>query len=158
MGNSSSAYLMYGYSLGGDGEWEIEETDEYGEIDIDRVPWAAENEDGDCDIVEQAERRLLVATGFSETDWQVDGYKRKRAVAKLGVAIESYCSGDYPMYVLTNTVLTAHQGHVTAIDFVELAKKVADGGWDQKLAGALRVLGITPKQEAPKWLLCSYWG
>lgn len=32
------------------------------------------------------------------------------------------------------------------------------GGWDAKLARALEVLGITPKQEKPGWLLCAFYG
>jgi hypothetical protein len=29
---------------------------------------------------------------------------------------------------------------------------------DAKLASALRILGWTPVQDKPAWLLCSYWG
>lgn len=164
MGNSARAKLMYGYRLGGgDGEWEVNEVDEYGSLDTARFAWlpAADEDDEEDDFITEAEKHLLVTiAGFTETDWRVDGYfqREREAKARLGVAFESHCSGESPMYVLATTKISAEWGEVEAVDFAALTQQAVDERWDAKLATALRALGITPKQEQPGWLLCSYWG
>lgn len=162
MGTSTDAILAYGYNLGGDESgWEIAEVGEYGELDIERISWmdAADEDDEDVDFVACAKRRLLQSVGFTETDWNVEGYfDRKRAAEEsIGVEFDSYCSGEYPMYLLAGHVITVRRGYVEEIDFTALAAQVVDGGWDAKLAAAIQALGITPKQAKPAWLLCSYW-
>ena len=44
------------------------------------------------------------------------------------------------------------------VDFAALEQARTEGDWDAKLAHAIQALGVTPKQERPKWLLVSYWG
>ena len=67
MGTSTNAVLFYGYNLGGSDGWLIEEAGEYGEWDSD---WY-QPEDEDCEgVIEEAAKRLLAATGFTETDWR----------------------------------------------------------------------------------------
>lgn len=156
MGNSADGMLAYGYNLGGGDGWEIAETGEYGEPNVD---WF-DTEDDDADFVTVAEKRLLAAAGFTETDWQVDGYfaREREAKATLGIEFESYCSGDYPMWILATKVITVSWGEVAQIDFAALGRDVIKGDWDDKLRSTLAILGLTPKQESPRWLLCSYWG
>lgn len=159
MGNAASGILAYGFDLGSDeSEWLVEEVDEYGGLDVARFAWF--NQDDDDDFVTQAGDHLLAASGFTETDWESEGYFERERVAKdaVGVVFESHCSGDYPIYVLAAHVITVYQGHVKELNLAELAKDAAAGDWDRKLRGALQVLGLTPKQEKPAWLLCSYWG
>lgn len=154
MGVSTDGILAYGYNLGGDDSgWEVAQADEYGGLTLD---WL----DEDDDFAAEAEKRLLAAAGFTETDWQVDGYFAREKAAKegLGVKFESYCSGDYPLYVLAAKVITVSRGYVEHIDMTELVEAPNVHGWDDKLRGALEILGLTPKQESPRWLLCSYWG
>jgi hypothetical protein len=153
---SASGILAYGYNLGGGDGWEIAETGEYGELALD---WF-DPEDEDTDFVTEAEKRLLVAAGFTETDWRADGYfaREREAKAALGVRFESYCSGDYSQYALATKVITVSWGEVEQIDMVELVEAPNVHGWDDKLRAALETLGLTPKQESPRWLLCSYWG
>jgi hypothetical protein len=162
MGQSTNAVLAYGYDLGGDeGEWKIQETGEYDEIDADKVTWY--DDESDDGFREQAERRLLAEiAGFTET-WETrtddDYFKREReAEARLGIEFESYCSGDYPMYVLATKVITVHRGSSKVLDLPALMAEPAEHGWDDKLRAACEVLGITPKQERPGWVLVSYWG
>lgn len=153
MGQSTNGILAYGYNLGGgDGEWQVAEADEYGGLTVDWLD--PESEDG----VETAiEERMLASVGFTE-QWQpgIDGYfdRKKAAEARLGVELESYCSGDYPMYLLaaTGSVQTAYRGDCDPASFD------IDPSWDGKLAAALAALGMTPTQDQAKWLLCSYWG
>lgn len=151
MSQSTNGILAYGYDIaGGDAEWKVREVGEYGELKLD---WLDED---DGDFATAAEKRLLAAAGFTETDYTADGYfKREReAEARSGVEFESYCSGDYPMYLLAakGSVTTAYRGDCKAIDFTVHPE------WDDKLRAALGALGMTPTQERARWLLCSYWG
>lgn len=160
MGQSTNGMLVYGYDLGSDDDgWKIQGAGEFGEMPA--LDWFdADAEDGD-DFATAAEQRLLVElAGFTETDWQVDGYfERERAAkAQLSVEFDTYCSGEYPMYVLAAKVITVYRGSVEEIDMVDLAAAPAREGWDDKLRTALAALGITPTQEQAKWLLVSYWG
>lgn len=155
MGVSTDGILAYGFNLGGDeGGWEIAEVDEYGEWTPD---WYDEEEE---DLVSDAETHLLRAAGFTETDYKAEGYydRKREAGARVGVELVSYCSGEFPMYVLAAHHITAYRGDVKEIDFAALDQKRVDEGWDEKLRAACEALGVTPKQERPKWMLVSYWG
>jgi len=157
MGISSDGILAYGYDLGGDdGEWKIEEAGEYGEW---TPSWLGEDEDEEGPV-EAAELALLAAAGFTETDYEVAGYfdRKREAEARVGVEMTSYCSGDYPMYVLSAHAITVGRGSVKEIDFAALEVARVEQEWDAKLTAALGVLGMTPKQATPKWLLVSYMG
>jgi hypothetical protein len=153
MGNSADAYLAYGFDLGGgDNEWQVEEADQYGEW---RPTWLA-----DDDYRESVERALLADVGFTETDWQVDGYyaRRGEALARVGVELKPHCSGDYPVWMLVTHLVTAYWGDAKAINFTDLERLRTEGEWDAKLRRACEVLGITSKQPEPGWFLASYWG
>lgn len=157
MGKSTNGILAYGYNLGGDeGGWQIIEAGEYGDWE---PPWFPDD-DEDNDFMSAAMRVLRASAGFTETDWRADGfYEREReADARLGVELESYCSGDYPRWLLAAHVITVYRGSVKEIDFADLERQRTEGDWDGKLAAAIQALGITPKQDRPKWLLVSYWG
>jgi hypothetical protein len=153
--------LVYGYHLGGgDSEWELEGLGEYGELPA--LPWYDPEDEDSTDFQEAAERRLLAELAdFTET-WETGGegyYGREReAKARLGVEFETHCSGSFPMYLLIAKGITAYRGDVEAIDFTALTAEVQEKDADAKLRAALTALGITPKQEKPGWLLCSYWG
>jgi hypothetical protein len=159
MGQSTNGILAYGYDLGGEeGGWKVREAGEYGELTL---PWLPDPEaEEDYDLEELLERRLLDASGFTETyEDGREGYFGRESAAKaaLGVELESYCMGDYPMYVLATKVLTAYRGDCDVIDMAELSRPEILAGWDTKLSAALAALGMTPVQEKPAWLLCSYW-
>lgn len=153
MGTSTNAYLMYGYDLGDADGWKIQGIDEY-------EPWEPEWLDEGEGLHGSAEKLLLAAVGFTETDWHADGYfdRKKAAEEQAGVEIESHCSGEYPMYVLSAKKITAYRGDVKTVDFAALQAHVLDADLDGKLARACDVLGLRPVQEQPAWLLCSYWG
>jgi hypothetical protein len=149
----STGMLVYGYNLGGDDSWEIEEAGEYSAW---RPEWWGE----DDDLITALKRRLLATAGFTETDWRAKGYfdRQRQALSRVGVEVDTYCSGDYPMWVLAAHVTTVHQGAAKEIDFAALEQARTGGNWDGKLAAAIEALGVTPKQDGPKWLLLvSYW-
>ena len=159
MGTSTDAILAYGYDLSGE-PWKIRETDEYGGIDADKLAWYDEdNEEADFDG--QAEHRLLVAAGFTEVyEDGRPGYfaREEEARARLGVAFETYCKDDYPLYILAAKVITVSRGDSQVLDLPALMGEPAEHGWDDKLRAACQVLGITPTQASPGWVLVSYWG
>jgi hypothetical protein len=142
MGVSSDGLLVYGYDLGELDDWE--------------PAWQDEDED----FAESVMTRLLVASGFTETDWQVDGYfaRKSEAEERLGVELVTHCSYDYPMYVLGAAEFRAYRGYPKALDLAELSNPEVLSGWNAKLASALEVLEITPEQGHPQWILCSIYG
>lgn len=158
MGTSTNAVLAYGYNLGGaDAGWAFREVGEYGEAALDWYDPEAEDDEG---FASAAAARLLASVGFTEK-WgdNPDGnyFERERAAAKsLGVELESYCHGEYPMYVLAAKVITVYRGGAEILDPAELAKIPPE--WNERLAAAVTALGITPTQERPAWVLVSYWG
>lgn len=156
MGQSTNAILAYGYNVGGgESEWNIEEADEDGDW---TPPWV--DPDDENDLITAAETTLLAAAGFTETDWRADGYyeRKEAAEAQVGVEFESHCSGDYPMWLLVAHTTTVYRGDVKEIDFAALEATRIEQDWDAKLRNAADVLGMTPKQESPRWMLVSYWG
>lgn len=157
MGQSTNAVLVYGYDLGsGEDEWRVEEAGKYGSLHAEWWP-----EDSDQDFATAATRRLLDASGFTETyeDGRADYFTRERQAEKrLGVEFEHYCSGDYPMYALAAHTITVHRGDCKLLNLDELSRMPAENGWDDKLTAAMRALKLTPKQAEPAWLLVSCWG
>lgn len=157
MGTSTDAILAYGYELGGPEEWHLAEASgEYGELVL---PWY--DEDSDADFIDAAQKLLSASTGFTE-EWSEgnDGYfDRKRAAeARLGVVIDCHGHGDFPIYILAAHATTARRGQSEVINMAALTTAATEQAWDAKLAAAIQTLGITPTQDQPRWLLCSYWG
>jgi hypothetical protein len=156
MGVSTDAILAYGYDLGGEEEWKVREATRYGELS---PGWLDASDDED--FAGQAECRLLEASGFTETDWRAEGYyaRKSEATKTLGTEIEAYCSDEAPMYLLAAKVHTVARGYVKdAGALIAAADAATLREWDAKLASALAALGLTPVQEKPAWLLCSWWG
>lgn len=159
MGQSTNAMLNYGYSFGGgDSAWEIAETGEYGELAVDWFNDEGEDEsDDEGGFIEQAFKRLYEAIPDAPEvryDWEREDLVKKH----YGVWFESHCSGDYPMWMLTTYETTAYRGDCDVIDWRTLDEQRQREDWDGKLARAIEVLGVTPKQAQPAWLLASYWG
>lgn len=158
MGVSTDGILAYGYNLGGDDSgWEIEQAGEYGDWE---PSWIDTDAEEIIDIAVVIEDQLLASVGFTEGDWEVDGYhdRKRDAQTRLGVELKTYCSDNSPMYLLCAHSITAYRGHVKTIGFAELDKQRVEQDWDAKLKRATEALGVTPKQAAPSWLLVSYWG
>lgn len=158
MGTTIKAELSYGYRLqGGDGEWLVhevhpEDSDDWG-LNLD---WLNDEDEDRFD--DAAKRRLLASVGFSETDYNVDGYfdRQRAAEAQLGVELErsGYEAEDL---LLVTKQFGAYLGEAEEIDPVVLAAE-AGGGAGERLRNALAVLGLTPLQAEPVWLLTAYRG
>lgn len=150
MSQSTNAMLMYGYDLDAADGWKIAEAGEWGEL---AAPWY--DEDSDLDSIEQAVKALYDAIPDApdvEYGWQRDELVKEH----YGAWFEGHCSDSYTMYALVAFEDTARRGHPELIDWRELDEQRNREDWDAKLARALEVLGITPKQERPAWLLASY--
>ncbi|WP_435108128.1 hypothetical protein [Nocardiopsis synnemataformans] len=152
MGTSTNAILAYGCDLGGEEDWKVREVDTFGGGLA--VGWFDHEEDHFGTAVEN---QLLAAAGFTETDWEAHGYheRRRDALATFGVEVVSHCCGSCTEYILTAHERTAIRGYPETVDPVELA--VVQGDVDARLSRALTALGLPPTQEAPVWLLASYW-
>jgi hypothetical protein len=154
MGMNPRAKLVYGYALGGDeGGWEVQEAGEYGQWEPDWLN--AENDD----LITDAEKVLLASVGFTETDWEAEGYfDRQRAAEKrLGVTFVPH-GGEFSCWALVCHEITVEWGEAAEVDLTSLMAAVGEGGWDAKLAAAVEALGATPKQGRPSWLLLAFWG
>ena len=165
MGQSTDGILAYGYDLGGEEGFKVREVGEYGDLAVSwwcPDPDAEESDDDEPrDFQAAAKRRLLDASGFTETyEDGRDGYFGREGAAEeaLGVELESYCSDRYPMFVLAAKVLTANRGDCDVLDIAALGDPAALAAFDEKLSAALAALGVTPVQDKPAWLLCSYRG
>lgn len=150
MGTSTNALLMYGYELNTADGWNVREVDEDGYL---TPAWAADDED----FAAAAERVLLAANGFTESDRQADSDLERAAKKRLGVEIAFHVHIDCPGHILAAKTITAHRGYPEQVDFAALTEQAFVENWDGKLAAALAALGLTPKQDRPRWILASYW-
>lgn len=165
MGQSTNGIIAYGYDLGGDEGWKLQGLGEYGELPD--LPWYNPENEDDEGFQSAAETRLLAEIAEFTEEYPYDEPKETRsayfererqAKARIGIKFDTYCSGDYPMFLLATKVITVRRGSVEEIDMTELAVAPEMNGWDEKLQAAVTALGITPIQDKPKWLLASYWG
>lgn len=160
MGSSPDAHIGYGFDLGYAEDFNAAERDEYGSPDL---PWFDEEEDDG--LSDKAEKLLLVeVAGFTETDWRADGYYERKRAAEARVGVEFIHSGgldgDYSGWVLvaTGSHRSVEWSETMALDVDSLRDDPAANGWDEKLAGALKALGITPTQDGAKWLVFPSYG
>lgn len=156
MGMITQGELSYGYRLqGSDGTWLVrevhpEDSDEWG-LNVD---WLDDEDSFD----RAAKDRLLASVGFTGADYQADGYYDRRTAAeeRLGVKLERTGWEAEDLLLITRQ-FTAELGEAQAIDPAVLLAEV-QGDADEKLRQALAVLGLTPLQEQPAWLLTAYRG
>lgn len=166
MGQSTNGVMIYGYDFGAEESLLLAEAQQgdanpYGYF---KASWHDDEHDSVTDddghelgVFILMTKRLYEAIPDAppaEWDWQRDEIVKEH----FGVWFESYCSGDYPMYVLATAEFTVYAGDVKAVDVQRLADDPAAKGWDAKLTEALRILDVHPLQEHPAWLLASYWG
>lgn len=153
---SITAHLVYGYDLGGPEEWRIREKDEYG--DPTGLDWYDPEDDDDDFAGSVAVRLRDRLAGFTErwTPGDDESYfdRKQAAQARVGVDVVTHCSSDFPSYALITHKITAYRGQVTPVEHVE--DQAEEAAANQRLAAALQALGLTPVQDAPRWLLLAY--
>jgi hypothetical protein len=125
MGVSSDGILVYGYDIG-----ELEDS-LYGVVP----------EDYDDDFREWVEDKLLESVGFTEQDWEAEGYfdRKREAENRLGVEVVVHCSYEYPMYILgiKGTITRAWRGSPQLIANLDVHTE-----WGGTLRDAALLLGI----------------
>jgi hypothetical protein len=133
MSTSSNAHLVYGFDLGSDCDgWKLEGANSYGEM----VGYDWINEEG---FFDSNVRQRLLAAGIT------------------GVELESYGRYDCQRWLLSTHVTNVYEYGAEVIDLglmLSMARHTSED-WDIKLEDACSVLGITPKQARPGWILCS---
>lgn len=164
MGMSPRAKLAYGYNLGGEETgWLVEGVDEDGYW---TPSWFNRPEDdgdeGAEELATVAENLLLADAGFTEADWQADGYYERKRAAEARIGVEFSFSGhsDYAgtLLIAIGSRRSVEWSEAMTLDPNELLTRPGAEQWDAKLAAALRVLDFTPTQDGPKWLVYPTYG
>lgn len=88
-----------------------------------------------------------------DSTWQA----KDRAFENLGLGVENYCAGNYPLFALVvkESTITARRGSPERIDPVGLVE--ATMAHRAAFQRGCELLGVT-FQMGPEWLLMSYWG
>lgn len=152
MGQSTNAYLFYGYC------WD--EEDEPEDVTTDMDDWAEESliARGHTDPWDShpggSSPEWMAANNKATDDW----YDLKKSLtAEAGVEWDSHCSGDCPMYFLhiPESKTTAYRG-----DMQPVTSLAVSDDWKAKLDAHLEAQGATPPEgeNQPGWWLVSYWG
>lgn len=157
MAQATNGILAYGYDLGSGEDWRVREAaGEFGEL---AVPWY-DPADPEQDFPSAAENALLTAAEFADLTEKhaAGGYSERRQSAReqIGVEVETYCSDGYPMYVLAARTVTVRRGEIADVGELAAGRGSDHAARDDRLRWALAALGLTPAQEQPSWLLCSY--
>jgi hypothetical protein len=153
MGDDHSAHLVYGYDLGNNEDHAIEEVDSYGLIDL---PWVERDEDGwlDEDLVSALTRKLYESIPDADPA-RAGGYGQDDLIkSTYGVEILEHgwlVEGDTPSYALIAYQVKGDGGDAEPVDLDKLQGMVSV--LKPKLSQALSILGITPRQKQPSWLL-----
>lgn len=133
------AHLAYGYFLFDSEDWKIAERDFL-------PPWLDES-----DIFRSIHRRLLLADGMSESEYEEQKYHEDRLLMgrrNLGLDLFGHFERDGCAYFL-------HAGPVQQAYAYEPRPVSLDTppGAVENLVWAISVLGITPIQETPQWMM-----
>lgn len=170
MGHHPSADLMYGYDLGGGhSSWKVREYD----VDTYRLklPWLTEDEDGEIDFGDCLDKALLRAHGVPEEvidpwkhTWYDDDLRReqyaaqRRAWEEIGVGRACYGHENQENALIARgSQITADDDGPTVVG-PGLFDSLLMERWDARLRWALHLLGMTPDQDGPQWLLCASYG
>lgn len=146
--------LAYGYDLGHSEEYAIREIDQNGYVNL---AWVKRDEDGWVaeELPEAFRRRLYEAIPAANPDaytWEYEDAIKKH----FGVMILEHgwlAEADTASYALVASKKFVAGGDTEPIDLEERIALAKSAKFDEKLENALKVLGVTPLQEKPSWLL-----
>jgi hypothetical protein len=150
---SADALLYYGYYLGSpEGEgWRVEEADRLDALDL---PWMAlageDHENGDYDSA--MTRALLAEKGVQGVLAELPYGELTESLAwHCGVLVLQHGHPDVPHYSLAaaRSVFTCTTWRPAPVT------PVLRSGAHQDMLDALKVLGITPLQSSPSWMLAT---
>lgn len=150
------AMLVYGFALGRRGEWQLEEApaNEYSERPELECSWYSDHEVGghfDDLLYEQLYNAMPTDLKQEDTSW-----KQERAAKQhYGVGLHFHGSENGLGRILGTRVISVEWGETWVVAPAELAKQ----NWEDapKLKRAIEILGITPTQGEPGWILASLY-
>ncbi|KAB2344855.1 hypothetical protein [Actinomadura rudentiformis] len=125
--------VAYGYDLGGltSRQWYVREVDEQGCL---TVPWMQDN-----DFQWSAHNHWQKVTGLNPDEFRIE---------RIGFDVIHHGEWDEE-----DVILAAVAEYVTDDrTFHEVRDQPYNPAWDQALAEALRLFGLTPLQPKPAWL------
>ncbi len=154
MSTYHTGHLVYGIDLGDQNRVLIEQVDEYDSLDL---PWVKRDEEGYLDetLTEAFTRRLYEAIPDHDPSVTYDFVQDDHVMKYHGVKILEHgwqTEGDTDSYVLIAHEEEVDGGDARPVNLLLLLQMQKEGGWDEKLAKAVELLGITP-QHRPSWLL-----
>lgn len=160
MGSSPSAHLVYGYDLGTCEGYKLAECEgEYGSLAVDWFDNGDDENSNPPDFATQVYDRLYAAIAgapAAEYDFQ------RQDIAERHFGVEfAYSGGDEtPGFILiaAGSESTVDWTDTIAVDLAHLAAAPEAQGWNAKLAEVLTVLGVTPTQDGPRWLVFPSYG
>jgi hypothetical protein len=144
VGSVARAHLAYGYDLGSGEDFRAAERDEYGGPVLSWMP------DPEVEEPVDGEEFDFVDLALAEL--------RRTLGSELAVGFEYAGWHDNPGWVLAieASMRTVAWSETMALELAELT--AVRPNWDIALTEALRVLGITPTQDGPKWLVFPSYG
>jgi hypothetical protein len=155
MGSTARACLAYGYDLDTSEDFRAAQVDEYGAPDL---PWYDDEEqdddEGERGFVEQLFNHLYSQIP-NPVPAEYDFRRQQVAEGYYGITVESsgYCENPGDLLVAKGSERDVAWAEAMPLDVTELECRPVEEGWDAKLDAALTVLGITPTQPAPQWLV-----
>lgn len=142
MGSVLQGLLIYGYRLGGaDEDWEISGLDRWS-------PW----------VPSWATDEMRDEIDGGKFDYCTAIEKRLAAEQVQGVEVDTCGMVNYSDLFLAAWKTSATGSASVSVPVDELDTLRRNGGWDGRLAVALRALDITPQQPHPMFLLTQSYG
>lgn len=143
MGTRPNAYLMYGYRLGDCNKWEIKEVDEYGSVAPMSFPWFAEGPGKD--LVDE-EGWVCVSEFIQAAD---DHLRANDINPKTELIVTDTENGGYYL------ICRKHHADWDADKMFGPEHFQIDRMEELSLKMALSLLGFTPNQFEPRWILAA---
>jgi hypothetical protein len=164
MGFHAKGLVIYGYDLGAEGrgvrEAEESENNPYGYI---KTAWYDEEAGNDEDeeeglgFTERIELALYAAIpGAPALDYPSACQTPVRD--HYGVWLEDYCHYENAHWALAAFSLKVTGSRPELLDLPALQAQAVEENWAGKLAAALTLLGLTPIQDRPGWILAADYG
>jgi hypothetical protein len=140
---SEQANLAYGFFLGTDEGWAVEEADEYGSLDRS---WA---NDDPVDSIYQA---LLLDDGLTPEEIERLGWTGMEAAVQERWNLKVDLFGNFERQGSAYFLMAGEEQKAEAWTAQPVDLTVPRNA-DINLRAALRILNITPKQRHPQWML-----
>lgn len=164
MSTTPRAYLYYGYVLGGENEWQVKE---YNKDDLElNVLWHDGSNSEFGDEANKILERFLTGATEEQSHWYQVSDEQIRARLRdeyqalreeyLTVAVVDHGWNEQPSWLLAvkDSRLSVEWGEAKTVNphgLIDLTHK--NTRWRTDLKRACEILGLTPLQSNPQWIL-----